>query len=624
MIMTSQQTVTREMDKRNACLAAMIMCSVLASGCRIPEPRGALPGPVVPQAYALNNGAAVRSEGAGGSSSETKSPVYDLNSPADGSQSPASDPHDSVGSSRNGVDETSANSGRHLNPIRLVSLVKSARLFGRNETDHSESGTRSSDESGSWNDGGPDNAGAAWEPGGAPARLPLPPPPVPPADSGNSDKEVYSLENSSQIPLNAFFDDPLLVGLINEALSGNQELRILAEEINIANNEAYARSGEYLPFVTLGGSAGLEKPSRFSRAGAVEEQLEVAPGRGFPEPLPDFLVATNVSWELDIWRKLRNAQDAATLRFLGTQEGRNYIVTRLVAEVAENYYELLALDNRLRTLQQTIEIQRQSLKVAQAKKEAGRGTELAVQRFQAEVRKNESEKLIIQQEIVEAENRINLLVGRYPQPVERRSVEYIDLNLAALSAGLPSQLLQNRADIREAERQVEAAGLDLKVARARFYPSLGLQAGVGLNAHNMRYLLSTPESLIYNAALDLVGPIINRRAIEADYRSANAAQLQSIYNYQRTVLTACIEVVNYMTKVENYRQSIEVKKQQLAALEASVDAANRLFQNARAEYVEVLLAQREMMEARMVLIETKQQQLSAIVNAYQALGGGGF
>ncbi|MHC4880957.1 MAG: TolC family protein, partial [Planctomycetota bacterium] len=123
---------------------------------------------------------------------------------------------------------------------------------------------------------------------------------------------------------------------------------------------------------------------------------------------------------------------------------------------------------------------------------------------------------------------------------------------------------------------------------------------------------------------DLVGPLINRRAIEADYCSANAAQLQSIYNYQRTVLTAHIEVVNHMTKVENYRQSIEVKKQQLAALEASVNAANQLFQNARAEYVEVLLAQREMMEARMLLIETKQQQLGAIVNAYQALGGGGF
>ena len=432
------------------------------------------------------------------------------------------------------------------------------------------------------------------------------------------------MESSSQIPLNMFCDDPHLIGLFNQALVGNQELRILAEEINIAQNETYARSGEYRPFVTLGAGAGLDKSSRFSRNGAVEDQLQAAPGRGFPDPLPDFLMGANVSWELDIWNQLRNAQSAAAMRFLGSQQGRNYIVTRLVAEVAENYYELLALDNRMLTLEKTIELQEKSLAASKALKDAGRATELAVQRFQAEVHKNQSERLIIQQAIVEAENRINFLVGRYPQSVARSSVEYIDLNLNTLSSGLPSQLLMNRADIRQAERNVAAAGLDVQVARARFYPSLGLRVGVGLNADSMRYLLSTPESLIYNAALDLVGPLINKRAIKADYCSANAAQLQAIYDYQRTVLTAHIEVVNHMTKVENYRESIEVKKQQLQALEASVDSASKLFQNARAEYIEVLLAQREMMEARMVLIETKQEQLGAVVNAYQALGGGGF
>lgn len=119
-----------------------------------------------------------------------------------------------------------------------------------------------------------------------------------------------------------------------------------------------------------------------------------------------------------------------------------------------------------------------------------------------------------------------------------------------------------------------------------------------------------------------MGPLINKRAIQADYRTANAAQLQSIYNYQRTVLNAHIEVVNHMSKIQNYRESIEVKREQLQALETSVDVATKLFQNARAEYVEVLLAQREMMEAKMMLIEIKQQQLAAIVNAYQALGRG--
>lgn len=434
---------------------------------------------------------------------------------------------------------------------------------------------------------------------------------------------VTSADNSSQLGWREFFNDPLLVSLIDDALVGNQELKILSQEVLVARNEVQARRGEYLPFVTLGGGAGLEKSSRFSRAGAVEEELEAAPGKAFPEPLPDFLAAANLTWEVDIWRKLRNARDAAALRYLGTQEGQNYVVTRLVAEIAENYYELLALDNRLLTLDKTIEIQEQSLKIAIAKKEAARDTELPVQRFQAEVRKNQSEKLIIQQEIVQVENRINYLVGRYPQPVERVSAEYLDLTLPPLSVGAPAQLLQNRADIRQAEQELAAAGLDVKVARARFFPQLDISAGVGLNAFNTRYLFMTPEALIYNVAGEMVAPLINKAAIKANYRSANAMQLQSVYNYQRVVLNAYTEVINRMAMVENYGNSIDLKKQQLKSLEESVDIASKLFQSARAEYVEVLLAQRDLMEAKMVLIETKQKQLSATVNAYQALGGGG-
>jgi NodT family efflux transporter outer membrane factor (OMF) lipoprotein len=446
-------------------------------------------------------------------------------------------------------------------------------------------------------------------------------------DIGPSDSSlgIAAFDNSAQLPHAAFYNDPYLLSLIADTITGNQELKILSEEIRIACNEAYARSGEYRPFVTLGADAGLEKSGRHTRNGAVEEQLLVAPGTEFPDPLGDFRVGANVSWELDIWHRLRNSQRAAGMRYLATREGRNFIVTRVVAEVAENYYQLLALDSRLQTLQATIDIQQQSLQVAQAKKAAGRETELAVQRFQAEVQKNISQRSLIQQEIVEAENRINFLAGRYPQPIERITlISFADLNLNTLGAGVPSELLQNRADIREAEREVAAAGLDVQVAKARFYPNLSLTAGLGWNAFSTGYLFRTPESLVYGVAGELVGPLINKRAIKAAYCSANAAQLQAIYNYQQTVLEAHIEVVNQITKIENFRRSIEVKRRQLEALEASVDVAQKLFQNARAEYVEVLLAQRELMEARMELIETKQEQLSAVVIAYQALGGGGF
>lgn len=427
--------------------------------------------------------------------------------------------------------------------------------------------------------------------------------------------------SSACLRIDEFFPDKTLTCLIQQALAGNQELKILEQEIRIANNDILLRQGAFLPFVNLRAGAAVDRHSKYTLDGAVAEELEYEPGKHFPSPLPDFLVAANVTWQVDIWRKLRNARDAAGLRYLATAEGRNYIVTRLVAEVAEKYFELMALDNRLETLNQTIALQQRSLQIAQAKREAGRDTDLPVKRFQAEVLKNQSERLVVAQEIIEVENRINFLLGRYPQRVERSSDRFLEMTIHPLCVGAPAQLLQNRPDIRQAERELEAAGLDVLVARAEFFPSLDITGNVGYRAFNPKFLFH-PEALIANAAGDLVAPLINKKAIQAEYMSANARQLQRVYEYQRVILNAFTEVINRMAKVENYTGSIAIKRQQLAALKASVEVATDLFNNARAEYVEVLLAQRDFMEARMTLIEAKKQQLRAVVNAYQALGGG--
>lgn len=429
-------------------------------------------------------------------------------------------------------------------------------------------------------------------------------------------------ENSSLVGTSQFFNDPNLTSLVDQALVGNQELRILAETIQIANNEIMRRRGAYLPFVFFGSGASLNKYGFFTEQGA-DNLTNVTPsGIPFPIPLPNFLLAPQVSWQLDIWKQLRNARDAQVLRWLGTTDGRNYVVTRFVAEIAENYYALMALDQRLDNLNRVIALQEQSLKIAQARMLAARSTALGVQRFLAEVRKNQSEKLIINQQIIETENRINFLAGRYPQRVERNSAGFIDLTLPPLSVGVPSQLLQNRPDIRQAERNLAAAGLDIRIARKNFFPKLFITGGVGYEAFNTKYLFLTPDSLIYSVAGNLLAPLINKTAIRADYLNANAEQLQAVYEYQRVILNAFTEVINRVNGVRNYSNSIAIKKQQVQALERSVDIANNLFQNARIEYIDVLFAQRDMWQGRRDLIDTKQQQLSAIVNAYQALGGG--
>jgi outer membrane protein, multidrug efflux system len=445
--------------------------------------------------------------------------------------------------------------------------------------------------------------------------------PLPP-----DDKPAAVAENSAQVKIEDFFNDPMLTCLISEALAGNQSLKILNEDIRIANNMILGRQGAYLPFISLGANAGVNRFSNYTLEGASLRDDPFRPGQFMPNPLPNFLLAANVSWQIDVWRQLRNARDAAIMRYFSTSEGRNYLVTRMVAEIAENYYGLMALDKRLENLNFIIELQEQSLRIAQLKKEAARDTELPVQRFQGEVRKNQSEKLIVVQEIIEVENRINFLLGRFPMPVPRATGDFIDMKLHALSVGVPSQLLQNRPDIREAERELVAAGLDVKVARARFLPVISITGNVGYAAFNPKYLLLTPEALVGNAVGNLLVPFINRKAIKADYLSANASQLQAVYNYQRVIISAFTEVVNRVSMVENYGKSIEIKKQQVERLVASVDSATKLFLQAHPgiDYMDVLFSQRDLFEARKVLIDTKRAQLSAMVNAYQALGGGGY
>lgn len=449
-----------------------------------------------------------------------------------------------------------------------------------------------------------------------PQRQAQPMPPLPESFNG-----VTSPVNSAQLGIAEFYQDPVLLVLIKQGLASNRELRILNEEVQVASSEILGRSGTYLPFLTAGPAVGLVRQSNRAIEGAALRDDEYLPGRFFSNPHADYLLGANFTWQLDIYRQLRNARDAAAQRYVAAIERRNYFVTNLVAEIAENYFRLMALDKRIENLNQIIAFQEQSLRIAEARKEAARDTELAVLRFEAELRRNQSEKLIVAQDIIEVENRINFLAYRYPQPVARNSAGFYDLQINALDVGVPSQLLLNRPDIRRAERELVAAGLDVKVARANFYPQLILNGGVGLQAFNISNLF-IPQAVLGNVAAGFVGPLVNRRAIRAEYLARDAQQKQAVYEYQRTILDAFTEVVNRLTEVQNYSESVVIKKQQLASLESAVDVANQLFQFARIEYLDVLTAQRDLRDARSSLIDTKQQQLTAIVRAYQSLGGG--
>ena len=418
-----------------------------------------------------------------------------------------------------------------------------------------------------------------------------------------------------------YFGDENLVALIDTALSRNQELNITLQEIEISKNEVRARKGEYLPFAGIRAGAGVEKVGEYTRNGAVEKNLEIKPETKFPEPLPDYMVGLFASWELDVWKKLRNSKKSAALRYLASVEGRNFMITNLIAEIANSYYELIALDNLLDIVQQNIKIQTDALEIVKQQKDAAKLTQLAVNRFEAQLLNTKGLQYDILQRRVETENRINFLTGSFPKAIRRSPAGFNDIALDSAHVGIPSQLLNNRPDIRQAELQLAAAKLDVKVARANFYPSFAITAGAGFQSFNAAYLI-TPESMLYNLAGDLMVPLINRNAIKATYNSATARQAQEVYNYERTVLNAYVDVVNQLSKVENFSRSFDTKSKEVEILTQSVVISNSLFRSARADYLEVLLTQREALESRMELIEIKVRELNARVNIYKALGGG--
>lgn len=447
----------------------------------------------------------------------------------------------------------------------------------------------------------------------------VPAPPVEPREPNTTVPEGYDdtreSANSAELSWSEFFD-PELRSLIDTALENNQELNIISLEIGITQNEVMARRGEYLPKVDFGAGAGLEKVGKYTSQGAADE------ADGTPEHLQNYFFGFFASWEVDVWKKLRNATKAATLRYMASIEGRRYAVTRLVAEIANAYYELLAFDSQLVILKQNIEIQQDALEVMKLQKQAGRVTELAVKRFEAEVFKNQSREFLIKQRIIETENRINFLVGRFPQPIARRSEGFIDLTPGAVEHGVPKQLLENRPDVRQAELELAAAQLDVEVAKARFYPSLEIDAALGYEAFGLDKLIDTPESLFYGLMADAFAPVLNRNAIKAAYFSKNAEQMQAVFEYERTILAAYNEVANQLAMIENLDQSFALRSQEVDRLTQSIAISSGLFTSARADYMEVLLTRRDALNAEIERVETKQQRLSATVDLYKALGGG--
>ncbi|MFN6088159.1 MAG: TolC family protein [Cyclobacteriaceae bacterium] len=419
-----------------------------------------------------------------------------------------------------------------------------------------------------------------------------------------------------------YFSDKNLIALIDTALANNFDVLIALQRVEAASAGVQFSKGLLLPSVSISGTAAIRRYGRYTMDGAGNATTDILPDQTVPVNLPDYFVGLQTSWEADITGKIQNRKKAAVARYLSSIEGKNWLITNLVAVIASTYYELQALDIELEIIRENISIQENAVAVVTSQKESGAANELAVEQFRAQLLTTKSLEVEIEQQIIETENQINSLLGRYPQPIERGKTILTHIIPTQLQTGVPSDLLRNRPDIKQAELELIAAKADVKAARAAFYPSLNITGGLGFQAFKPNLLFTTPQSFVFSLVGGLSAPLINRSAIKANFKGASAYQVELLYNYQKSILNGYAEVYNQLNNLNNLQRIYGYRNEKVNILSQSIQTSNDLFKTGRANYLEVLLTQQNTLNARLDFIDVRKRQMLSQINIYKALGGG--
>lgn len=427
--------------------------------------------------------------------------------------------------------------------------------------------------------------------------------------------------STGRLPWRRYFRDPRLVALIDEGLENNLDLAIAMQRIEQARSGVMMTTGAMLPRVDAMVGAAVRRYGLYTMDGAGNATTDITPGRTVPVNLGDFIVGVQASWEADAFGRLRNLRKAAKARVLASVEGAHIVRTMLVADVATAWFELQAMDHVQEVLEENIAGQERALAVVRLQVAAGHSTQLAVRQFVSQLTQTRALKVEVAQQRKEQEIALNALLGRFPARIERAGALTFE-PLPEVAHGLPSELLQLRPDVRQAELEVEAAEFQLAAARAEFFPRITLSASLALQAFNPAYLVRLPESLAYTLVGGLVAPLVNRKAIRANFQSADAAQLESIYNYQKVVLSAFAEASSSLARLAATDELVALGKAQKEAVEGAVLGADLMYRAGKANYLEVLLAQQVALDADIDLIDAWRRQRLASVLVYKALGGG--
>ena len=428
------------------------------------------------------------------------------------------------------------------------------------------------------------------------------------AETYRTDELPTDTTNVAQVSWRELFTDPILTVHIEEALENNIDIRIAVQQIEAAG--AYLKQARVSQLPTLGAGAS-----------AIHQELSQGnPSAAFNQNFTQYELSADLSWEADIWGKIRSNQKATRAAYMQSVAGHQAVKTALIANVASIYYQLLSLDQQLEITLETVANRESSLETIIALKEAGTVTEVAVKQTEAQLYRVRATVIDIKNQIRLLENAFSIILGEMPHAIERTDLERQQID-TPLQFGVPAQLLRNRPDVVAAEYGLINAFQLTNVARSEFYPSLRISANAGYQSLQLENLLDA-NSLFASVIGSLAQPIFNRRQIRTQYEVAQAEQEIAYLEFREALLIAAREVSDALYNYAAADEKLEIKTDEFEAYDLATEYSEQLLNNGFANYLEVLTARENALNARLELIQIRYNELDAIVELYQALGGG--
>lgn len=413
-----------------------------------------------------------------------------------------------------------------------------------------------------------------------------------------------------------FFTDTTLQALIDHALAGSFDIQLAMKRIEEANAYMKQVKMNYVPAVSVQVSASTSLPSDNSLNG---KSLESFIGQSH---LEDYTLSIGASWEADVWGKIKRQKEVAQANYMQSYEALKAVQTSLVANIANGYFNLLSLDEQLNITRKNLALSDTLVQMMRLQKQAGSVTELAVQ--QTEVQRQTAAILVpqLEQQIAIQENAIRILSGELPSSVAR----YVQLKNAMawndLPTGVPAAMISRRPDVRERELALVTANANVGIAQAQMYPSFNITASGGLNAFKASQWFSMPASLFATAAGTIAQPILQHRQLKTNLEVAQIQRDEAVISFRQSALNATGEVVNALVQIDKLKSQKQITAAQVDTLQKAIGNAKLLFRSGLADYLEVITAQSNSLNAELSLADIQRRQLSAMVELYRSLGGG--